>query len=133
MEISCNVDGLEMLKYPRVYRATMTCEGLRVDFEGHEDVLRLRGGEKVVLSINKGKEECLAHEFCGRARVVSIRRMDDGSYRAVLSIGGLLVVLRSTDRPEFDVMDEVFVGLSRLRPEQAGTFADGPTLSASPD
>ena len=71
--------------------------------------------EKLNIEIGIDKNKCLEHEFCGRAHVVSIVKLDK-KYRVVLSIGGLLVIVKNLSRkPRLEPVQELYVGITRIK------------------
>lgn len=115
MRYECTVVNVEPLRIPRVYRLNTKCsEAVEITLEMHEDVLKIKEGEKLVIEVINNKESCLQHEFCGKAYVVSVSQIEN-RYRTILSIGGLLVVVKNSATPlELDVMSEVYVGFSKI-------------------
>lgn len=112
----CEVLEVEHLKMPKVYRLKCSCsDEVEIVFEMHEELMKVGEGARVIVDIDASREECLERDFCGRAHVVSISELDD-KYRVVLSIGGLLVIVKNlVERPSMEPVQEVYVGLSVLK------------------
>uniref|UniRef100_A0A7C4NLC6 Uncharacterized protein n=1 Tax=Staphylothermus marinus TaxID=2280 RepID=A0A7C4NLC6_STAMA len=111
----CIVNRIEKLLVPQVYRVHASCrEGFDTTIEVHEKLMNIREDDKIKLEITESKESCLQHYFCGKAYVVSTT-MIENRYRVVLSIGGLLVVLKNLhEPPQFNVLSELYVGITRV-------------------
>jgi DNA-directed RNA polymerase subunit G len=114
LEIKCRVKEVTSLRVPRIYRVKGVCEGgiEEVEVEFHEDVLeRPRQGAELILSITSDKETCLNHYFCAHGYVVSNTLIGE-IYRVIISLYGLLVVLKSKKPLDYNSMDHVYVGAS---------------------
>jgi DNA-directed RNA polymerase subunit G len=110
----CSVKGIEPLRYSGMYRVNCSDSEYEVVLEMHEKLMRINEGDRLVVSITTNEEECLENDFCGRGYVVSIRKLDD-RYRVVISISGILVVIKQKQQPRspFKVMNELYVGVRR--------------------
>ncbi len=108
----CRIDSIESLRLPDVYRAKLSCDNVSMEVELHEKIAKLKQGTDVEVYIDKSKDKCLQHDFCGQAHVVSINKFED-YYRIVLSIAGLLAVIKLREQPRapFKVMTKVYVGI----------------------
>lgn len=112
-DYECSVMDVEKLKLPKVYRAHAKCGDMDMDIEMHEDLMVLNKDDEITVSVTGDKEYCLEGEFCGKGYVVSTTQLDD-TYRVVISIGGLLLVLKNLSKPpELGVMEEIYVRISR--------------------
>ena len=112
MEITCRVEDVIPLRVPRVYRVKGICEGdvQEVEIELHEDITRKPGkNAELVLSITSDKETCLKYFFCAHGYVVSNTLIGE-IYRVIISLYGLLVVLKSKMPIDLKSMDHVYVG-----------------------
>ncbi|ADV65542.1 DNA-directed RNA polymerase subunit G [Desulfurococcus mucosus] len=109
----CVVSEVQQLRTPKVYRLKTTCsDGLAIEVELHEDVIaQPRISSKVRINVSGSKEECLGNDFCAHGYVVSGTEIG-GLHRVVISLGGLLVILKSPRPLEFKPMDKVYVGLT---------------------
>ncbi|MEM0380755.1 MAG: DNA-directed RNA polymerase subunit G [Desulfurococcaceae archaeon] len=109
----CSVYNIEYLKLPKVYRLKCNCsDGVEIVFEMHEELLKIRENTEISIDIGIDKKECLERDFCGKAHVVSVTELE-GRFRTVLSIGGLLVVVKNlVEKPSLEPVQELYVGLS---------------------
>ncbi len=111
----CIVTDIETLRLPHVYRIHSLCEEVEIIVEMHDELMEVNRNDKITIEIGIDKEKCLEHEFCGRAHVVSVTKLDK-KYRVVLSIGGLLVVLKNLSRkPRLEPVQELYIGISRKK------------------
>lgn len=115
------VESVEPLRIPSVDRVHCRCgETVLLDIELHERAYYLREGEKAIIKITKSKEECLEYEFCGMGYVVSKKKIGgEGEYhRVVISIGGLLLVIKSSDKSLIEPLELVgkyYIGIKRVK------------------
>ena len=80
-----------------------------VEMDLHEDLLMLKPGDRVVFRVERELGEYRdGVDLVGRATVASTR-VDDGRYAYLLSIGGLLVMLRSRERLNLSPTEKVYV------------------------
>jgi len=111
----CIVSRIEKLRIPNVYRVHSVCGDVELTIEMHKELMRINENDKLKVDIVLDKEKCLQHEFCGRGHVVSTSLIED-KYRVVISIGGLLVVLKKlSEEPRLEPVQELFVGLTILK------------------
>ncbi|OYT40710.1 MAG: hypothetical protein B6U89_01345 [Desulfurococcales archaeon ex4484_58] len=109
----CVVENIEELRLPGVYRVHSKCGEYTIVIEMHEDVMKIVNGEEMKVVLTNDKSECMENEFCGKGHVVSITKFDK-KYRVIISIGGFLFVLKGLEKPiKFNVMDELYIGISR--------------------
>ncbi|MCC6040640.1 MAG: DNA-directed RNA polymerase subunit G [Desulfurococcaceae archaeon] len=112
MEIECSIKEITPLRVPRIYRVRGVCrEGVdEVEVEFHEDVVkRPSPGAELVLSITSDKETCLNYYFCAHGYVLSNTPIGEIN-RVIVSLHGLLVVLKSKKPLDYKSMDHVYVG-----------------------
>lgn len=112
MEVSCRVEDITPLRVPRVYRVRGICEGdvHEVEVEFHEDVVSIPNkGDRVVINITSSKETCLNYYFCAHGYVVSNTTIEE-IHRVIISLHGLLVVLKSKKPVDLRSMEHVYVG-----------------------
>jgi len=99
---------------PHVYRVHSICGDIEIIIEMHDDLLIISRGEKLSVEMGLDKEKCLQHEFCGKGHVVSVTKLGD-KYRVIISIGGLLVVVKNLkEKPPLSPVQELYVALSRI-------------------
>ena len=80
-----------------------------VEMDLHEDLLMLKPGDRVVFRVEKELGEYRdGVDLVGRATVASTRT-EEGRYAYLLSIGGLLVMLRSRERLDLSPTEKVYV------------------------
>ncbi|AFK50708.1 hypothetical protein TCELL_0283 [Thermogladius calderae 1633] len=109
---TCSVEDIERLRYPGVYRVKFRCGDVSIELEFHEKVMPpLKKGGNATIVLTDSREECLQHYFCGKGSVVSYRSIGE-TYRAVVSIGGFLLVLKSSQQLDLKPLDEVYTGVS---------------------
>ncbi|WP_245521851.1 DNA-directed RNA polymerase subunit G [Staphylothermus hellenicus] len=110
----CKVKSIEPLRYIGMYRAISDCDGVEITLEMNEKLMKISEGDNLVINISTNKEECLQHYFCGKGHVVSITKLDN-IYRVVVSVAGILAVLKMKQRPRspFKVMNELYIGVSK--------------------
>jgi len=112
---TCSVKDLELLRMPHVYRVHSVCGDAEIVVEMHDDLMFITKSDKLNIEIGISKEKCLQHEFCGKGHVVSVAKLGD-KYRVVISIGGFLVVVKNlTEKPELEPVQELYIGLSRIK------------------
>ena len=117
IKLECKVDNLEALRVPGINRYYLVCNDSEIIAELPEQIYRLNIGETITLSILKDKEKCLNNDFCGQGHVVTSTKIDD-LHRIILSIGGLLFVIKV--RPDSDIVDKLkvvekyYIGIKRL-------------------
>lgn len=115
LSYKCKVVNIETLRLPHVYRINSVCDEIELVIEMHDEIIEVRKDEEIYVEIGIEKEKCLEHEFCGKAHVVSISKFDK-KYRAILSIGGLLVILKSlSKKPRLKPVQELYIGFSRKK------------------
>lgn len=110
----CKVRSIEPLRYIGMYRAISDCDSVEITLEMNEKLMKISEGDDLVISISTSKKECLQHHFCGKGHVVSVTKLDN-TYRVVVSIAGILVVLKMKEQPKspFKVMNELYIGVSK--------------------
>ncbi len=80
-----------------------------IEMDAHEDVLKLREGDRVVFRLEKELQKYRdGIDFVGRATVASMKKEDSG-WAYLLSIGGLLVVIHSKKQLELYPTEKVYV------------------------
>jgi len=114
LEILCRVEDITPLRVPRVYRVRGVCEGdiHEIEAEFHEDVVSTPNkGDRIVISVTTDKETCLNYYFCAHGYVVSNTTIGE-IHRVIISLHGLLVVLKSKKSIDLKSMEHVYVGAS---------------------
>ncbi len=118
LELECSIEECEPLRMPGVYRVHTICKDLSIAIELVEDVYKLPSSGKTLVYIGKDKDKCMEKEFCGQAHVVSITSLSEDTKRAVLSIGGLLVVIKGPKEHEvfnkLEVVEKYYIGIKRI-------------------
>lgn len=114
VDYECRVKSIEPLRYKEMYRAISDCGGSEIVLEMHEKLMRINEGDNLAVNISTSKEKCLQHDFCGKGHVVSITKLDD-VYRVIISISGILVILKQKTQPKspFKVLNELYIGVSK--------------------
>ncbi len=114
---TCEVKDITPLRMPGINRINCTeNEKLSIDIELPEQVYSLSKGDNVEINVVEDKKECLEYEFCGVGHVVSITKLDN-QYRAIISIGGLLLVIKTPDDSlikDLKVVEKYYIGIKRL-------------------
>ncbi len=117
VELECTVDKREALRMPGVYRLYALCEDISLGMELLEEVYNIPSGSRIVVYIGKEKDKCLEMDFCGHGYIVSSTKMDD-HYRTIISIGGLLLILKHPVKHEikdlFKLIEKYYVGIKRV-------------------
>lgn len=112
MKVECTVDEVAPLRVPKVFRVKSTCGNINLEVELHEEVVTMpKVGDKLLIAMLQSKEECLDYYFCAHGYVVSNTKIDD-TYRVVISLHGLLVVLKSKEQLPYKTMDHIYIGLN---------------------
>ena len=112
MKVECTVSEVTPLRVPKVFRVKNACGNLSVEIELHEEVVTIpRKGDKLVVAVLQSKEECLNYYYCAHGYVVSNTKIDS-THRVVISLHGLLVILKSEEQLPYKTMDHVYVGLN---------------------
>lgn len=110
--LECTINEVAPLRVPKVFRVKGNCGEIDVEAELHEEVVEIpQKGSKMLIEITTSKEKCLEHYFCAHGYVVSNVKLDD-AYRVVISLHGLLVVLKSKTQLEYATMDHLYLGVS---------------------
>ncbi len=117
LEFECKVEKDEALRVPGINRYYMVCGDVEIVVELPKHIYRLNVGDIVSLNILEDRDECLKNDFCGQGHVVTSSRIDD-IHRIILSIGGLLVIIKAKPGMEFidklRVVEKYYVGIKRL-------------------
>lgn len=119
MELTCRVEEITPLRVPRVYRVRGVCEGEvgEVEIELHEDVVSTPSkGDLMTVSITNSKETCLSHYFCAHGYVVSNTPIGEIN-RVIISLYGLLVILKSKKPLELKPPEHLYVGVTIRSPQ----------------
>lgn len=112
MELLCQVADIMPLRIPKVYRVKGSCSNIDIEMEFHEEIVEAPKKDTILtVLVTSSREECLNHYFCAQGYVVSNTQLGD-VYRVVISLHGLLVVLRSSEMIGLNVMDKVYVGVT---------------------
>ncbi|MCY0867966.1 MAG: DNA-directed RNA polymerase subunit G [Desulfurococcus sp.] len=114
VEYECSISEIQQLRAPKVYRLKASCgSGLLIEVELHEEVVEQPRVDDTVVEVYVGgdREACLEKYFCAQGYIVS-NTMLGGTYRTVISLHGLLVVIRSPGELGLKPMDKVYVGLT---------------------
>ncbi|MEM2024688.1 MAG: DNA-directed RNA polymerase subunit G [Desulfurococcaceae archaeon] len=110
MQFKCVITEVTPLRLPKVYRVKGLCGDVEVEIEFHEDMLKKPSVNSTLnLDISGSREICQPHYFCAHGHVISNAQLGD-LYRVVVSLHGLLLVLRSKERFNLNAMDHVYLG-----------------------
>jgi len=109
----CMVEDVEALRVPRVYRVKASCRnGLSMEIELHEDIIAQPSkGRSIVVEVTEDKGKCLEHYFCAHGYVVSNTQIGDVN-RVVISLNGLLTILKTREALGFKPMDKIYLGIT---------------------
>jgi DNA-directed RNA polymerase subunit G len=111
LELECRVEDITPLRIPRVYRVKGICEEMRLEIELHEDVIKKPSKNvKMIINITNSREICLNYYFCAHGYVLSNTTIGE-THRAIISLHGLLVVLKSTKPIDLKSMEHVYIGI----------------------
>ncbi|MEL9909011.1 MAG: DNA-directed RNA polymerase subunit G [Desulfurococcus sp.] len=109
---SCTVNEIQQLRVPSTYRLKLSCNTVSMEVELHGDVVpQPRISASIDVEITRDKEKCLEKYFCANGYVVSTSRIGD-TYRTVISLHGLLVVIKSPSQLDLRPMDKIYFGLT---------------------
>ncbi len=112
MELKCTVNDIVLLRVPSVFRIIGSCGDYNIEMEMHEELVKPpKKGSLMEISISTSREKCLEYYFCGHGYVISNTKLND-VYRVVISLHGLLVVVKSSNPLAYNVMDRLYVGAS---------------------
>lgn len=115
VKLECTISEVAPLRVPKVFRVKGSCGEIDIEVELHEEVVEIpQKGSKMLVDITTSKEVCLEHYFCAHGYVVSNVKLDD-IHRVVISLHGLLVVLKSKTALEYNAMDHLYLGISLPR------------------
>jgi len=109
----CMVEDVEALRVPRVYRVKASCKnGSSMEIELHEDIITQPSkGRSIVVEVTEDRGKCLEHYFCAHGYVVSNTQIGDVN-RVVISLNGLLAILKTQEALGFKPMDKVYLGIT---------------------
>lgn len=111
MELECSVEDLTPLRIPRVYRVRSICGEMQLEIELHEDVVKKPSkNSKMIVNITSNRETCLNYYFCAHGYVLSNTTIGEIN-RAIVSLHGLLVILKSTKPIDLKSMEHVYIGV----------------------
>lgn len=112
MMLECHVFDIMALKVPKVYRLKGACNDVEVEIEFHEDVIEApKKNSKFTVEVTNSRENCLKHYFCAQGYVVSNTQLGD-IHRIVVSLHGFLVAIKSKQKIDLNVMEQVYLGMS---------------------
>lgn len=110
MHYKCLIVDVTPLRLPKVYRVKSQCDSVEAEIEFHEDILkRPNVGSTIEVEISSDRGICQQHYFCAHGYVVSNSQIGE-THRVVISLHGFLVILRSKQRVELNVMDHIYLG-----------------------
>ncbi len=111
------VESLEQERIPEILLATITpidgreCE---VQMDEHKELFVTPEGSRVLFQLTRDLPEYKdGVDFVGRATVVTVRERE-GVWEHILSIGGLLVVIRCKDRLPITPTEKLYVRVAPL-------------------
>lgn len=108
MFTGCVIKEIAPLRVPNVSRVIFECREGVVEAEFHRKVMgEMTVGAQAELSITDSKEECLTYYFCGQGHVVSNNKVGE-KYRAIISLHGFLVVVKTDDQLPLSPMGKVY-------------------------
>jgi len=117
MKMECIVNSIEPLRLPGVNRIQANCKKAEIILEIHEEVYNLNSNDHIIIDLTKNKDECIKnYDLCCTGNVVSVNPINDIS-RVVLSIGGLLLIIKTKDKKiikNIKIMDKYYIGIKRV-------------------
>ncbi len=118
LEIVGKVSEVTKSYIPNVMIYTVDCGDVKVRFDAHSKLLRLKQGDSVTISIskelppyNKGVDLVMW------GYVISVKNVDEQLSKIVLSLWGFIVIVESSKREllsGFNVMDKVYFKVAKL-------------------
>lgn len=118
LEIVGKVSEVTKSYIPNVMIYTVDCGDIKVRFDAHSRLLRLKQGDSVAISIskelppyNKGVDLVMW------GYVISVKNVDEQLFKIVLSLWGFIVIVESSKREllsGFNVMDKVYFKVVKL-------------------
>ncbi len=111
------VESLEQERIPEIMLATITPllgEGCEVQMDQHKELFITPEGSRVLFQVTRSVPEYRdGVDFVGRATVVTVRQRED-FWEHILSIGGLLVVIRCRERLPLQPTEKVYIRVAPL-------------------
>ncbi|AEM37971.1 hypothetical protein Pyrfu_0099 [Pyrolobus fumarii 1A] len=110
------VRSVEQERIPEILLATLTSEdgSIEVQMDWHKEVFTLPEGSKVLFRLTRGIPDYKEGvDFVGRATVVTVRE-HEGQWEHILSIGGLLVVVRTNKKLDIMPTEKLYVHIAPL-------------------
>lgn len=111
------VVSVERELIPKMYIARIRSDdgAYEVEMDTHEDLIVFREGEAVEVVVSKSVPEYRdGVDFVGRGTVVSKRKEGDNRYAVLISIGGLLFIVRSSSELPIMPTEKVYVKVAPL-------------------
>ncbi|WFO75612.1 DNA-directed RNA polymerase subunit G [Desulfurococcaceae archaeon MEX13E-LK6-19] len=119
--IQCTVKNKEPLRMPGVTRNYCEDSDTEVVIELPENIFSLEKNTKTEINIGIDKEQCINdYDFCGVGYVVSKTKIETGEEtisRAVISIGGLLLIVKTKNDEllkDINVVEKYYIGIKKL-------------------
>jgi hypothetical protein len=118
LEVVGKVSEVTRSYIPNVMIYTVDCGGVKVRFDAHSRLLRLKPGDAVAISISKELPSYnKGVDFVMWGYVISVKNDDEQSSKIVLSLWGFIVIVEASKREflsGFNVMDKVYFKVARL-------------------
>lgn len=108
---------------PRMYAVTAETEdGTVFEFDSHEDLVTYKVGDELNIELSRDIPEYRdGIDFVGRGTVASIRE-EDNRLSVLISIGGLLFIVRTAPgKLQLKPTEKVYVKIAKLTPAQGST------------
>ena len=116
VDFTGRVESLEQERIPEILLATLVSDDgrIRVMMDWHKELFVLPEGARLRFRVTRDIPDYRdGVDFLGRATVVKVKE-EEGKWRHLLSIGGLLVVIETGERLPLNPLDKVYVHIQPL-------------------
>lgn len=116
VEFKGKVESLEPELIPKMFLAKIkSFDGdYEVEMDLHKDLVIYEPGTEIEVTISKDTPEYKEGEdFVGYGTVVSTKE-EDGKFAALVSMGGLLFIIRSKKKLNINPVEKVYIKISKL-------------------